>query len=210
MTQEKRPGMALWLKITIGVLMLGVVSAIGLVVVGGMFVFDAAKKATDPESVSRVADSVAKMDDPLPKGFTRVLAVDMMGMSEVGYANQRAGLTIMFMKMANNSKHSSADFFVDSYIKTGAPNAPGASSFSAIASPPIIQSKGTMLVGGEEMPYAIAERKFNQITNFQMVGCVVPPSTGRPVVILGQTSKSTLHAYPMELTKKFLAAVKGF
>jgi hypothetical protein len=211
MTQEKRAGMATWLKITIAVLVIGFASAAILVTIGAVFLFDASRKALDPQYVSKVAESVAKFDEPLPDGFRRIMAVDVMGMSEVGFANQHDGLTIMFMKMQSNPKNASADFLVDSYIKSGVPNAPGSvAHFQNIVSPPEIQSKGKILVGGEEMPYAIAERSCNGLKTFQMVGCVVPARTGRPIVILGQSSKPTLQRYPLELTKKLLAAVRGF
>ena len=210
MTQGKRAPMATWLKITIGIGIVGFVSFVGLITVGSIFLFDTAKKTMDPENAAQVSASVVKIDEPYPAGFKRILAVDVMGMAEVGFANDNQGLSIMFLKSPKNPRQASADFLIDSYVKSGAPNAPGAINLGNLASPPVVQFRGTMQVGGEEMPYAVASRKFNGIDTFQMVGCVVPNSTKTPVIILGQCSKRSLKAYPKEATKVFLASVKGF
>jgi hypothetical protein len=208
MTDGKGQPMALWLKITIAVVVLGLISGLGLLAAGGMFLFNTAQQVMDPKKVSQVSDSIAKIEDPLPRGFSRIMAVDVMGLSEAGFTNTRKRLSIMLMKMPKSAKTTSADFLVDHCIKSGAPTGINTSGFANMNTPMEIQSRGRMVVGGEDMPYAIGLRQINNVKIFQMFGCVVPKRTGTPILILGQSTRT--NSYNLESTKEFLAAIKSF
>jgi len=212
MTKENRPSMALWLKVTIAVLVVGLISFIILLVAGGMFLIDNTKKAMDPKYNAGVADSVVKVEEPLPSGFTRIIAMDFLGMKEVGYSNMKEGLSIILMKL--ESKGGSADSFVENYSNSGTnPGAPRFGINDTSGLPLVVKGRGKMIVGGENMPYVIGERSVNGAKVAQLVGCVIPHDTvgghGRmAVVVLGQNSRAG--DYKLELTKKFLRAVQGF
>ena len=203
MNKVKRPGMAPWLKITIAVLIVGFISLIGLLVAAGMFVVDHTKKALDPKYSAQVANSIIKLEEPLPQGFIRMMAFDLgMGMKQVHYSNPSEGLSIIIMKL--DSKGGTADSIVGNYASSGTSSLPADAAYdigSAGGLPLIIVGKGRLTVAGESMPYVIGDRSVNGTKVPQFVGCVVPKDSRTPIVILGQNNLPG-GAYKLALTKK--------
>jgi hypothetical protein len=205
--------MSTFVKVMIGVAVLGVLGTIGAVIMTALFFANFAKTTFDPEESNKVAQSVTKIKR-LPPEFQRVIAMNMdaMGMTYVAYSGPDH-LTIMLMKLKESTyKKLSAEELVQTYSRRGSvrsnfPTMPD-SARKAIAGPIHIISSGRKVVGGEQMPYSLGETFGNGVHVIQMVGCVLPATTQTPVLILGQTVHS--ESYNMEATDKFLNSITGF
>lgn len=190
----------------IAVLAVGALSTMVLLVAGISYIVDQVKDNLDPVRMKKVSDSIVKIDEPLPVGFKRMVAIHLMTTSQLSFVNASEGVTIMFMRVHHNSKPPSAETILQ---KVGSRN----STFMDKALPAVldqskIQERGEMVVGGESMPYMVFNDVGKKIKLHQLVGVIIPKGTSDTITVIGQTMSAD--SYNMALTKKFLSAVKGF
>lgn len=210
MRTRNQKGLATWVKVLLAVVALGFVVLVGLGIAGFMFVTDLSKKATKPEYVKEVTQTIAKIDE-LPSGFKYQMGIDAMGMSIVALLNEDEKLSVMLMKLPQAPGAEKPDQIVDKYAERGVPTVgmpSGGGQGTGGASPMQIKDKGKLTVGGEEMPYAIGESEIKGTKVAQLIGCVVPKAGNKTVLFIGQTLDGS--PYKMEPTKQLLSSIKGF
>ncbi|MBC7997027.1 MAG: hypothetical protein IAF58_03745 [Leptolyngbya sp.] len=206
MAMRNQKGLATWVKILIGVMIVGFISVIAIV--GSLWYVgtNIAKDLTDPVKIRAAANTLAKFEDPLPTGWTIQSALDLMGM-KVLIAAQKPGKTfITMLSMPKGKDNTTADQVIDEMAVKGVnvPNV-GASSHKGSSGPISISSKEKMLVGGEQMVYGLGKNSDDGET---LLGCILPKGSSSAIII--SASGTDNGKLDMEGTKKFLGAIKGF
>lgn len=207
MAMRNQKGMATWVKILIGVMIVGFISVVAIV--GSAWYFGSAmvKDMTDPAKIRATANTLAKFEDPLPGGWTIQSALDLMGM-KVLIAMQKPGKTyITMLSMPKGGKDATtADQVIDEMAVKGVnvPNV-GVSSHKSASGPITISSKEKMMVGGEEMVYGLGKNSDDGET---LLGCILPKGSSSAIII--SASGVDNGKLDMEGTKTFLGAIKGF
>lgn len=202
-------GLATWVKVLIGVMIVGTISIVAIVGATTWFIFSAAKDLADPGKIKATVDTIAKFEDPLPKGWKYTMALPLGPMSVAMVSNEKADINVTLLKMPSGGKDMSSDMVVGEYSEKGVPAVPNVTGTGPKPSSPIaVQNKGKLTVGGEELAYAIGVSKNQGPKLSQFIGCVMPKSGQSAIIVQGQCAKS--EEYPLEETKTLLNAIKSF
>lgn len=207
---RNQKGLATWVKVLIGVMIIGTISIIGIITAGVFFVGSAMKDVMDPAKVKATVDTIAKFQDPLPAGWKFGMALNMFGTSVAVVSNEKEDLNITLLKLPRGVKEMSSEGIVGEYAEKGVPNVSGMDANKAGA-PLDIKERGKLTVGGEEMPYVsgVSERAGKKFSQF--IGSVVSkkdPQNPSVVIIQGICLESD--TYKLEQTKQLLSAIKSF
>lgn len=199
-------GLATWVKILIGVMIIGTISIVTILGASVWFVGSAMKDMADPAKVRATVDTIAKFENPLPKGWNFGMALPLGPVCVAIVRNEKLDLNVTLLKMPGGGKEMSTEMVVGEYSAKGVPNVSGDSSKPSV--PIDVQNKGKLSVAGEELAYAIgvstdAGKKFSQF-----IGCVIPKNNQSVIIVQGQCLNS--QEYPLEDTKALLAAIKSF
>ena len=207
---RNQKGLATWVKVLIGVMIIGTISIIGIIGAGVFFFGSAMKDMMDPAKVKSTVDTIAKFQDPLPTGWKYGMALNMLGMSVAVISNEKENLNITLLKLPRGTKDVSNDGILGEYVEKGVPAAPGMDPSNAGA-PLTVKDKGKLTVGGEEMPYVcgVSERSGKSFSQF--IGSVVSKKDQQnPTVIIVQGICLDSETYKLEQTKQLLNAIKSF
>jgi hypothetical protein len=101
-TRSYRGAMPLWLKIVLGVFVLGVVCVIALVGV----LMNYGKNMMDSGRGATTMQEIAKFDEPLPAGWAYVMNFNIGPMKLVSMANKHNGTIINFIETSQGSAES--------------------------------------------------------------------------------------------------------
>lgn len=207
---RNQKGLATWVKVLIGVMVIGTISIIGIVTAGVFFVGSAMKDVMDPAKVKSTVDSIAKFQNPLPSGWKFGMALNMFGTSVAVVTNEKESLTVTLLKLPRGAKEVSSENVVGEYAEKGVPNVSGMDANKAGA-PLDIKERGKLTVAGEEMPYVsgVSERAGKKFSQF--IGSVVSKKDPQnPTVIIIQGICLESDSYKLEQTKQLLNAIKSF
>ncbi len=200
-------GLATWVKVLIGVMIVGTISIIGLIA-GGVFFFGSAMKdIMDPAKVKTTAESIAKFSEPLPTGWKFGMALNMFGTSVAMLNNEKDNMTVTLLKLPRTGKEISSDEVIEGYADKGVPNMSGVDPEKTSAKVNI-KDRGKLTVGGEEMNYVTGYSERGGKKFSQLIGCVMPKSTQNAVIIQGVCLDS--EDYKLAQTKALLNSIKGF
>lgn len=200
-------GLATWVKVLIGVMIIGTISFIILIAGGVYFIGGAMKQMGDPAQVKANAESIAKFAEPLPAGWKFTVALNMFGTSIAVVNNEKEDLQITFLKLPRSDKDMDANAIVDSYAEKGVPSMQGADPQKTSAKVNI-KDRGKLTIGGEEMNYATGSSERGSEKFSQLIGCIMPKGSKQAVIVQG-VSLGT-EEYKLEQTKTLLNSIKGF
>jgi|GEM_PF-4126643 hypothetical protein len=202
-------GLATWVKVLIGVMIVGTISIVAILGTVSWFIWSAAKELADPAKVRATVDTIAKFEDPLPTGWKFTMALPLGPMSVAILSNDKADINITLLKMPSGGKEMTTDMVVGDYSEKGVPTVPNVTGAAPKPSSPIsIQNKGKVTVAGEEMAYAVGLSKNSGPKFSQFIGCVMPKSGQSVIIVQGQCTKS--EEYPLQETKTLLNSIKSF
>jgi hypothetical protein len=204
---RNQKGLATWVKVLIGVMVIGTISIIGIITAGVFFFGSAMKDMMDPQKVKSTVDSIAKFEDPLPAGWKFGMGLNMFGTSVGVVTNENEKLTITLLKLPRGGKEVTSDVIVGEYAEKGIPNISGMDADKTSA-PLTVKDKGKLTVGGEEMTFVSGVSERGGKTFSQFIGSLIPKSNPSVIIIQGVCFDS--ETYKMEQTKKLLSAIKSF
>lgn len=207
-TGRNQKGLATWVKILIGVMIVGTISIIAIIGATVWFAGSAMKDMMDPVKVRATAASIAEFSDPLPKGWEFQMALGLMGMNVVVVKNTKEDCLLTFLKLPNtDSEKLTSESVITDYSAKGVPAAPG-SDPSKAGAPLDIKDKGKLTVGGEEMTYAMGESQRSGKKFSQLVGCVLPKSSKSVIIVNGVCENSA--EFKLDAAKTLLSSIKAF
>lgn len=199
-------GLATWVKVLIGVMIIGTISILVIVGASVWFVGSAVKDLADPAKVRATTDSIAKFEDPLPQGWKFGMALPFGPISIAMLTHEKSGLNVTLLKMPSGGKEMTTDMVVGEYSQKGVPNVSG--DTTKPTAPITVQNKGNLTVGGEPLAYAVGVSNSGGKKFSQFIGCVIPKSNSSVIIVQGQCLKS--EEYPLEETKALLSSIKSF
>lgn len=199
-------GLATWVKVLIGVMIIGTISIVAIVGASIWFVGSAYKDMSDPKKSKATVESIAKFEDPLPKGWQFGLALPLGPISVAMLSNEKAKLNITLLKLPSGGKDVTNEVVVGEYAAKGVPDMFGSGKKSS--GPLTVQNKGKMNVGGEELAYVTGVSSEASKKNPQFIGSVIPKNKESVIIVQGQALDS--EEYPMDETKTLLGAIKSF
>ncbi len=204
---RNQKGLATWVKILIGVMVIGTISVV--VIIGGLVYFagSSMKSMMDPTKVKATANTIAKFDDPLPTGWKYTMGLDLLGMSVAVLNNDSENLNLTFLKLPKGGKDISNEEILGEYAEKGVPNISGVDAAKTSA-PLTVKERGKLTVGGEEMPFVSGESSSKGNTFSQFIGCVIPKANPQVIIVQGISLKS--ETFKLEAAKKLLSAIKSF
>lgn len=209
MKVRNQKGLATWVKVLLGVVVVGFLAIVGLVVAGGFFIADITKKSVDPQYIQQVSQSIAKIDE-LPQGFKYQMAFDALGASAVTIANPSEQLSIILMKLPPPPGKATAEEVVQEYAERGVPTVsmPQQTDGGAtVTSGPLdVKDKGKLAVADKEMAYVIGDARGKKVQG--MIGCLLLQDPPRTIILVGQEQGG--NPYDFDKTKELLSAIKSF
>jgi len=200
-------GLATWVKVLIGVMIIGTIGFIVLIAGGVYFVGGAMKQMNDPAQVRSTVDSIAKFSDPLPTGWKFGIALNMFGTSIAVVNNDKESLMVTLLKLPRSDKDIDPTSVIESYAEKGVPSVGGTEAGKTSAKLNI-QQRGELTVAGEKMSYVTGYSERGSSRFSQMIGCVMPKATKEAIIVQGVTLNS--EEYKIEQTKTLLGSIKGF
>ena len=204
---RNQKGLATWVKVLIGVMIIGTIAFIVLIAGGVYFIGGAMKQMQDPAQVRTTAESIAKFSEPLPTGWKFTVALNMFGTSIAVLSNDKENLSITLLKMPRAEKDMDANTVVETYAEKGVPSMHGADAKKTSAKLNI-KDRGKLNVGGEEMIYATGSSQSGDDTFSQLIGCIMPKGSKQALIVQGVALGS--EKYKLEETKTLLNSIKGF
>lgn len=201
-------GMATWVKVLLIVCGLGLLGIIALC----FGVYSLVSQGTNPAAIQKVADSIVTFDGPLPDKFSFTMGFSIMGTNVVAINDtQDKALYNLFSVTAKSKTASNPQEVIDQITKGGSlPTAPGASSPSAKKF--TVEDKGTMDVGGVQMPYAIGKSETTSGSVDQFFGVVQP--AGNPgmvfLMVQGTATDNDGGKVTVDKVKEFTNHIKAF
>lgn len=199
-------GLATWVKILIGVMIVGTISIVAIIGSVAWLAGSAYKDMTDPKKSKATLESIAKFEDPLPKGWQFGMALPLGPISVAMISNDKAKLNITLLKLPSGGKDMTNEVVVGEYAAKGVPDMSGSGTKSS--GPITVENKGKMNVGGEELAYVTGVGSDTSKKYAQFIGSVIPKNKDSVIIVQGQSLDSG--EYPMEETKALLGAIKGF
>jgi hypothetical protein len=162
-TRSYRGAMPLWLKIVLGVFVLGVICVIALV----SMLMNVGGKMFDTKNGASTMQEIAKFEEPLPAGWSYVMNMNFGPMKLVALANKHNGTVINFIQSTGASRESPEKLLER------------AGSHGQIEQ----ATEGDQMVGGLKMHYmrGIMKTKGNRRMNAQN-GLISTPS-GKTVLV---------------------------
>jgi hypothetical protein len=205
---RNQKGLATWVKVLIGVMVIGTISIVGIIGAGVYFIGSSVKDLQDPAKIKATINSIAQFQDPLPAGWKFGMGLNVFGMTSVAQiTNEKAKLNIMLLKLPRGGKDATSEVVLNEYAEKGIPNVSGASSDTSSA-PLSIKDKGKFTVAGEEVNFVSGESERGSEKFSQFIGMVAPKSNSSTILIQGTCLGSD--SYNLEETKKLLSAIKSF
>lgn len=199
-------GLATWVKVLIGVMVIGTITIIGIITASVFFFGSAMKDMMDPAKVKATVESIAKFEDPLPAGWKFGMGLNLLGTSVGVVTNEKEKLTITLLKLPR-PKEVTSEAVVGEYAEKGIPNVSGIDADKTSA-PLTVKEKGKITVAGEEMSFVsgVSERGGTKFSQF--IGSVLPKTEPSVIIIQGVCMDS--ETYKIDQTKKLLSAIKSF
>lgn len=204
---RNQKGLATWVKVLIGVMVIGTISIVGIIGAGVFFAGSAMKDMMDPAKVKATVDTIAKFEDPLPAGWKYGMALNLLGTSVGVVTNEKEKLNVTLLKLPRAGKEMTTEVILGEYADKGVPNISGMDPEKSSA-PLSVTDKGKLTVGGEEMAFVSGESNRGSTKFSQFIGCVMPKANHSVIIIQGVSLES--EKFKLEPTKKLLSAIKSF
>ncbi len=183
MKRRNQRGLATWAKWLIGIVVGGTVLLLATCSIVGFALYSQFGKMLDPDNAKQVTAQIATVKE-LPPRYKYSLGLDFFGqMTLVAIEDQEAKLLISLIKLPNQDAEMTQEKFVEQIAEAGVPTASstGQQSTAKIE----IINKGSMPVGGQEMPYVIG-MTVNQNTGDKVpafLGCSIPQGKKEAILI---------------------------
>ncbi|MBU6453616.1 MAG: hypothetical protein KGS72_17690 [Cyanobacteria bacterium REEB67] len=147
-------GLALWLKIVIGLFATGLVIAIAV----GIIAFSFVKDAMDPQKTQAVANKIVTLADPLPAPFE----YGRMNISLAGYSvalinNIDSKALYILMRIPQKDATTSAQKLIDAVAKGDSMPTAGASPKGTSATKMQVEKQGELDVADSKMYYVLGK-----------------------------------------------------
>ncbi len=212
-------GMATWLKVVLiaaGLCLLGTVAL-------GVFMFIGFQNVTSPAKVKEAAAAFMSISDPLPTGFQYKFGANFFDtpMVVIQGDDTKTIYTFFTVPESKSTKISTTpEAAIDSIAKGGsapsAPGAPGSPSSAPSTKKLTVNSRGSLDVGGQKMPYVIghadsATQTDSKIDN-NFFGAIKSSTSGKIIFVMAQSIDTSANPQPMTIdtVKKLTDSITKF
>ncbi|MBX9939917.1 MAG: hypothetical protein K2Y32_11725 [Candidatus Obscuribacterales bacterium] len=193
-------GLALWAKILIG---LGVLSLIGLLVVGGLL-WSLFGDFADPKAVEKAANSIVTMS-PLPANLKYAVGKNLMGAFQFAAINDEAAkdtYMLMSYKMEASKKITAKDFIE---ALKGGKEMPSSAAATGAGGKLDVSGEGEFDIAGTKVPYVYGKTQAKGgTTAASLIAACAPEGEDRMVLIIAQQNGDTIN---IDRVKSFVSLI---
>ncbi len=202
---RNQSGLANWAKWLIGIVATVLVVGLGSCTIMGFLAYNYVKDAADPSKAKELASTMVTIKEPLPKRFEYKAGMNIFEtVSFVTILDKTNEYSYSLVKMMTKEKEKvSAEDLVEELAARGVPSG-GSSANTKIK----VQEKGSMEVGGVEMPYVIGITENKQRTVPALMGVVIPNDKNVLMLIVFAPPKDK--TIDVEQTKAFFSNISSF